>query len=58
MSEKYKKTFKCLNYVENLLVLVSAFAPLVCVSVGIASFTVGIKIHEITAGIKKYKSIM
>ena len=58
MSEKYKKTFKCLNYVENLLVLVSAFAPLVCVSVGIASFAVGIKIHGITAGIKKYKSII
>ena len=23
MSEKYKKTCKCLNYVENLLILVS-----------------------------------
>ena len=44
MSEKYKKTRKYLNYVENLLILVSrvtgcvsisAFASLVCVPVGL-----------------------
>ena len=64
MSEKYKKTCKCLKYVEHLLILVSTltgcvsistFTSLVCVPVGIASSIVGIKICAITAGIKKYK---
>ena len=67
MSEKYKKTYKYLNYVENLLILastvtgyvsISAFASLVCVLVGITSSAVGIKICAITGGIKKYKSII
>ena len=64
MSEKYKKTGRCLNYVEPLLILASTvtgfvsifeFAPLVCVPVGISSSAVGIKNCAITAGIKKYK---
>ena len=67
MSEKYKKTCKYLNYVEHLLILastvtgcvsVSSFPLLVCVPVGITSSAVGIKICAITAGIKKYKSII
>ena len=67
MREKYKKTCKYLNYVEHLLILaltstscvsVSTFASLVCVPVGITSSAVGIKICAITAGIKKYKSII
>ena len=67
MSEKYKKTCKYLNYVEHFLVLFSAgtgcvsvfaFASIVCVPVGITSSAVGIKIFTITAGIKKYKSII
>ena len=67
MSEKYRKTCKYLNYVEHLLILastvtgcvsISAFASLVCVYVGIASSAIGINICEITAGIKKYKSII
>ena len=67
MSEKYKKTCKYLNYVENLRILVStvtgcvsisAFASLVCVPVGITSSAVGIKIFPITARIKKYNSII
>ena len=66
MSEKYKKTRKYLNYVENLLIAVStvtdcvsisAFASLVCVPLGITSSAVRINIFAITAGIKKYKSI-
>ena len=53
MSEKYKKTCKCLNYVEHLLLLVSsvtgcvsisAFTLLVCVPAGIMSSAVGLKI--------------
>ena len=50
MSEKYIKTCKYLNYVENLLILsstvtgcvsVSAFASLVDINVGITSSAVG-----------------
>ena len=67
MSEKYKKTCKDLNYIEHLLILastitgcvsISAFASLVCVPVGITSSAVGINNCAITAGIKKYKSII
>ena len=67
MSEKYKKTCKYLSYVEHLLILASAvtgcvqistFASLVCVPVGITSSAIGINICAITAGIKKYKSII
>ena len=63
MSEKNKKTSKYLNYVENLLILVSTVTgcvsifAFVCVPVGTTSSAVGIKICPITAGIKKYKSI-
>ena len=67
MSKKYKKTCKYLNYVEHLLflvstvttcVLISAFASLACVPVGITSSTVGLKSRPITAGIKKNRSII
>ena len=67
MSKRYKKAYKYLNYVENLLILastvtgcvsVSAFASSVCVPVGITIFTVGINICAIVAGIKNHKSII
>ena len=67
MSGKYKKTCKCLNYVENLLILVSAitdcvsispFSSLVDIDGSIMSSAVGINIFAIIAGIKKYKSII
>ena len=67
MSEKYKKTCKYLNFVENLLILsstitgcvsISALASLVCVAVGITSSATGIKICAITARMKKYKPII
>ena len=67
MSEQYKKTSYYLNCVENLLILastvtgcisISAFASLVCVPVSITSSASGIYICAITAGIKKYKSII
>ena len=67
MSEKNKKTCKYLSFVEHLLVLastvtgcisVSALASLACVSVGIMSSAIEIKICVTTAGIKKYKSII
>ena len=67
MSETYKKICKYLNYVEHLLVLISAvtgcvsisgFASLFYVPVGIKSSAVGIKICAITSGIKKYHPIV
>ena len=39
-------------------VSISVFALLVSVPVGITSFAVGIKICTITAGIRKFKSII
>ena len=68
MSEIYK-TCKYLNYVEQLLISVStitsisvsicvSISALVAVPVGITSSAVGIKICVITAGIKKYKSVL
>ena len=59
--------FKILNYIEPLLILVStvieyvpisAFASLVGIPVGIASFALGIKMFAKTAVIKKYNSII
>ena len=67
MREKYKKICKYSNYVERLLIFVSTvtdcvsfskFALLVCVPVGITNSAVGTKTSAITAGIKKYKSII
>ena len=58
MSGKYKKTCRYLNYVENLLILVStvtgcvsisAFASLACVSIDITSSAVGLNICGIIA---------
>ena len=66
ISEKYKETFKYLNYVELLLILastvtgcisISAFASLLCVLVGITSSVVALNFCAITAGIKKYEPI-
>ena len=56
-----------LNYVKNLLILVSTvtvyvsistFRSLFCVAVDITSFAVGIKICAITARIKNYRTII
>ena len=67
MSKKYEKLCKVLNYIEHLLILVStvtgcvsisAFASLVGIPIGITSSAIGLKICAITAGIKKYKSII
>ena len=64
---KNKNTCKYLNYAENFLILsstttacvwISGFALLVCFLVGITSSAIGMKICAVTAGIKKYKSII
>ena len=67
MSEKQKKMCRALNYFKHCLVFVSAgsgcvsisaFASLVDVFVGIVNSAVGLKFRVITAGSKKYKSII
>ena len=67
MSKKHKKECKALNFFEHFLfyisavngcVIISAFASLIGVPVGIAGSAVGIRISAITAGIKKYKSVI
>ena len=67
MSKNHKKVYRVLNYIEHLLILVSAvtrcisvsaFAYLVGIPIGITSSATGLKICVITARIKKYKSII
>ena len=67
MSKNHRKGCKFLIYIEHLLILIStvsgcvsisAFASLVDIPIGIASFTVELKVFVITAGIEKYKSLI
>ena len=67
MNEKHKKVCTTLNYIEHFLILastitgcvsISAFASLIGIPIGITSSAIGLKICAITAGIKKYKSII
>ena len=67
MSKKHKKVYTALNYIEHFIILastitgyvsISAFASLVGILIGITSSAIGIKICAITAGNKKYNSII
>ena len=67
MSKKHKKVCTTLNQIERFLILVSTvtwcisifdFASLIDIPIGIMSSAIGLKICSITAGIKKYKSIV
>ena len=67
MSKKHKEICIILNYSEHFLILsstitwcvsISASASLVGVSVGITSSAIELKNFSITAGTKKYKSII
>ena len=67
MSKKHKKVCITLNYIEHFLILastisgcvsISAFASLVGIAIGITSSAIRLKICAITAGIKKYNSII
>ena len=67
MSKTHKKVCTALNYIENFLILastitgcisISAFASLIDIPMGITSSAIVLKICEVTAGIKKYKSII
>ena len=67
MSKKHEKVYVVLNYIEDLLVLISTvsgcvsicnFAPLVGFPIGIPNSAIGLKICVIPAEIKRYKSII
>ena len=67
MSKKHEKVYVVLNYIEDLLVLISTvsgcvsicnFAPLAGFPIGIPNSTIGLKICVIPAEIKRYKSII
>ena len=67
MRKKHKKVYRVLNYIDHLLVgtstvtrcvFISVFASLVGIAIGIASSAIRLKPCVITAGIKKYKSII
>ena len=65
MCKKHKKVCTTLNYIEHFLILgstvtgcilISVFASLVGIPLGITSSAIGLKICAINAAIKKYKS--
>ena len=67
MTEKHKKICTTLNCIEHFIILassvtgyisISAFCSLIGVPIGINSYAIGLKICQIAAGIKKYKSII
>ena len=67
MSKEHKRVCIVLNYIDNLLIVIStitgcvsisAFASLGGIQIGITSSSIGLKIFATTAGIKKYKSII
>ena len=67
MIKKHKKCWIVLNYIDHLLIVISTitgcvpisdFVSLVGIPIGITRFAIGLKICVITAGIKRYKSII
>ena len=67
MSMEHKKVCRVVNYIGHFLILIStvtgyfsisAFASLGGIPIGIMSSAIGLKICVITAGIKKYQSII
>ena len=66
-SEKHKNVCTTLNYIENFLILastitgcilISAFASLFGIPIGITNSAIGFQICAIAARIQKYKSII
>ena len=67
MIKKHRKFCRVFSYIDHSLIVIStitgcvfisAFASLVSIPVGFESSTIGLKNCLITAGIKKYKSII
>ena len=67
VGKKHKKDFKVLIYIEHSIIFVSAitghvsisaFASVIGIPMGIKSTVVGLKTCAVTAGIRKYNSII
>ena len=67
MNKKHKKICTTLDYIEHFLILVftiigriliSGFASLLGIPIGIMNSAIGLKICTIASGIKKYKSMI
>ena len=67
MSKKHKKVCATRNYIEYFIILastitgcisISPFASLLGIPIRITNSGIGLKICAITAGIKKYESII
>ena len=67
MSGKHKKFCTTLNYIENFFILastvtgcvsISAFSSFIGILIVTTNSAIRLKIYAITAGIKKYKSII
>ena len=67
MSKKHEKVCRVLNYIHHSFIVistftgcisVSAFVSLVSIPIGIISSAIGLKICLMTAGIKRYRSII
>ena len=67
MSKRHKKVCTALSYTEHFLILaskitgcisISAFTSLIGIPIEIMSSAINLKVCAITAGIKKYKSII
>ena len=67
MSRKHKKVCTILNYTEHFLILastitgcilISVFASIMGIPIGITSSAIGLNVCAVAAGIKKYKSII
>ena len=54
----YIENFRSLAYINTGYILIFAFSCLICISIGITSSEIRLKICATTAGVKKYKSIM
>ena len=66
MSKDHNIVCRVSNYIDHLLIVISTitgcissstFASLASIPIGITGSIIGLKICEITAGIKKYKSV-
>ena len=62
VGKKHKKDSKVLIYIEHSIIFVSAitsaFASVIGIPMGIKSTVVGLKTCAVTAGIRKYNSII
>ena len=67
ISKKKREVCTTLHFVERFFILafvvigcisISAFASSLDISIGITSFSIGLKIYSVTAVVKKYKSII